>query len=283
MRRSAIAVAVVATVLGVIVATVVLGRGDSGDGTAVATTAPAPPTKPRPRPKPATGRPTTDTIPILMYHVIADPPAEAPFPELYVSSGAFAGEVALARGPRLPRGHAAGRLRPLAARAPATAPSDRRIVRRRLPQPVRDRRADPATARLARGTQPGGAEHGAVLGDLATPGAHAHRSGLGARRTHADAPRPDDTRPGRARAGGLRLAGRSTRHVRRAGRASSVTPPAGSTTPLSAAVRSAGYLGATTTAPGLATPGDLFRLNRVRVDRSDGVAGLAAKLKTLGS
>ena len=46
---------------------------------------------------------------------------------------------------------------------------------------------------------------------------------------------------------------------------------------------SAGYLGATTTAPGLATPADMFRLNRVRVDRSDGVAGLAAKLASLGA
>ena len=50
-----------------------------------------------------------------------------------------------------------------------------------------------------------------------------------------------------------------------------------------AAVRSAGYLGATTTAPGLATPADIFRLNRVRVDRSDGVAGLAAKLARCGA
>jgi hypothetical protein len=50
-----------------------------------------------------------------------------------------------------------------------------------------------------------------------------------------------------------------------------------------AAVRSAGYLGATTTEPGLATPADAFRLNRVRVDRSDGVAGLAAKLRAVGA
>jgi peptidoglycan/xylan/chitin deacetylase (PgdA/CDA1 family) len=50
-----------------------------------------------------------------------------------------------------------------------------------------------------------------------------------------------------------------------------------------AAVEAAGYLGATTTAPGLATPADLFRLNRVRVDRSDGVAGLAAKLHAAGA
>jgi len=49
------------------------------------------------------------------------------------------------------------------------------------------------------------------------------------------------------------------------------------------AVRSAGYSGATTTAPGLATPADMFRLNRVRVDRSDGVAGLAAKLHAAGA
>jgi hypothetical protein len=49
------------------------------------------------------------------------------------------------------------------------------------------------------------------------------------------------------------------------------------------AVRAAGFLGATTTAPGLATPADMFRLNRVRVDRSDGVAGLAAKLHAAGA
>src|SRR6188508_966940 len=99
MRRSAIAVAVVAAVLGIIPGAVVLAHRDSGDSDAVATTAPtttAPTVAPQPPPppRPATGRPTDDPIPILMYHVIADPPADAPFPELYVSGDAFAGQIA---------------------------------------------------------------------------------------------------------------------------------------------------------------------------------------------
>jgi peptidoglycan/xylan/chitin deacetylase (PgdA/CDA1 family) len=48
-----------------------------------------------------------------------------------------------------------------------------------------------------------------------------------------------------------------------------------------AAVRRAGYLGATTTNYGLATPRDLFTLKRVRVNGSDGTAGFAAKLRGL--
>jgi len=50
-----------------------------------------------------------------------------------------------------------------------------------------------------------------------------------------------------------------------------------------AAVQHAGYLGATTTNYGLARPGDPFTLDRVRVNGSDGVKGLAAKLAALSS
>jgi peptidoglycan/xylan/chitin deacetylase (PgdA/CDA1 family) len=47
-----------------------------------------------------------------------------------------------------------------------------------------------------------------------------------------------------------------------------------------AAVRRAGYLGATTTVEGLSSPADgMWTLRRVRVNRSDGIAGLAAKLR----
>jgi peptidoglycan/xylan/chitin deacetylase (PgdA/CDA1 family) len=49
-----------------------------------------------------------------------------------------------------------------------------------------------------------------------------------------------------------------------------------------AAVRRAGYLGATTTNYGLARPNDLYTLNRIRVNGSDGVAGFAHKLEGLG-
>lgn len=48
-----------------------------------------------------------------------------------------------------------------------------------------------------------------------------------------------------------------------------------------AAVRAAGYLGATTTDPGLATAGELFTLKRIRVQGSDGLAGFAAKIRAL--
>jgi peptidoglycan/xylan/chitin deacetylase (PgdA/CDA1 family) len=42
---------------------------------------------------PATGRPGTDSVPILMYHVIAPPPAGAPFPGLYVPAPEFAQQM----------------------------------------------------------------------------------------------------------------------------------------------------------------------------------------------
>lgn len=45
------------------------------------------------------------------------------------------------------------------------------------------------------------------------------------------------------------------------------------------AVRRAGYLGATTTLDGLGKPSEPYELRRVRVSRSDGVAGFAAKLE----
>ena len=42
---------------------------------------------------PATGHPGTATVPVLMYHVIAPPPAGAPFPGLYVTPQDFAAEM----------------------------------------------------------------------------------------------------------------------------------------------------------------------------------------------
>jgi peptidoglycan/xylan/chitin deacetylase (PgdA/CDA1 family) len=42
---------------------------------------------------PGTGRPGTEAVPILMYHVIAAPPAGAPFPGLYVVPSEFAAQM----------------------------------------------------------------------------------------------------------------------------------------------------------------------------------------------
>jgi peptidoglycan/xylan/chitin deacetylase (PgdA/CDA1 family) len=48
------------------------------------------------------------------------------------------------------------------------------------------------------------------------------------------------------------------------------------------AVRAAGFLGATTTEPGLADLSEPFTLDRVRVDGGDGARDLAAKLQVSG-
>jgi peptidoglycan/xylan/chitin deacetylase (PgdA/CDA1 family) len=49
------------------------------------------------------------------------------------------------------------------------------------------------------------------------------------------------------------------------------------------AVRDAGYLGATTTDEGLASKSEMFTLKRIRVDGSDGVSGLERKLGDAGA
>ncbi len=41
----------------------------------------------------ATGKPGTATVPVLMYHVINPPPANAPYPGLYVPAGEFAAQM----------------------------------------------------------------------------------------------------------------------------------------------------------------------------------------------
>ncbi len=49
------------------------------------------------------------------------------------------------------------------------------------------------------------------------------------------------------------------------------------------AVRDAGYLGATTTDEGLAAKSEMYTLKRIRVDGSDGVSGLERKLQQAGA
>jgi peptidoglycan/xylan/chitin deacetylase (PgdA/CDA1 family) len=50
-----------------------------------------------------------------------------------------------------------------------------------------------------------------------------------------------------------------------------------------AAVRQAGYLGATTTQEGLASKDEMFKLRRIRIDGSDGVPGMESKLAAAGA
>ena len=49
---------------------------------------------------------------------------------------------------------------------------------------------------------------------------------------------------------------------------------------LAAAVKDAGYKGATTVDEGLATPDEPFKLKRIRINGDDGVEGFASKMQS---
>ncbi len=285
MRRSAIAVAVGATVLGVIAGAVVLAHRGSGNGSAVATTAPTPtPTatpKPRPPQNPATGRPTDDPVPILMYHIIADPPADAPFPELYVSGNAFGGQIAWLAA----HGFHGVTLQDV---------YDHWRIGLRLP-------THPIVVSFDDGYHSQFATAAPILHGHGWPGVlnlevrNMKRSwGLSPHQVRLlisagwELDAHTLTHPDLTKIGAAQLT-REVNGSRVVLRARFDVPvnffcyPAGRLDDtVVAAVRAAGYLGATTTAPGVATPSDLFRLERVRVGRSDGVAGLIAKLHAAG-
>jgi peptidoglycan/xylan/chitin deacetylase (PgdA/CDA1 family) len=285
MPRSAIAAAVVAAFLGAAGALALGGCSDSGDGTAVATTAPATTTQPAhespPHEKPATGRPTDDPIPILMYHVIADPPAGAPFPELYVSGAAFAGQVAWLAA----HGYHAVTLQ--------DAYDHWRIGQVLPTHPIVISFDDGYHSQFATAA-PALRRHG-WPGVLNLEVRNTERSwGLSPRQVQLliaagwelgahTLTHPDLTKVDAAQLEHEVSGSRAALRARYGVPVNFFCYPAGRLNDtVVAAVRSAGYLGATTTEPGLATPGDPFRLNRVRVDRSDGVAGLAAKLHAAG-
>ena len=284
MRRwvTGAAVGAGAILVGVGAAVVLMG-GDPERGGVATTTAPSISTPQRPAKavRQPPGAPTSDPVPILMYHVIADPPADAPYPELYVSGPAFAAQMGwLAR-----HGFHAVTLRAVA---------DHWRLSRRLPaHPIvvsfddgyRSQFATAAPA-LRRHGWPGvinlevrnttdfwglpPPQVRLLIADGWEVAAHSL--------TH-----PDLTQIGaeqlRREVAGSRAALHTMFHVP----VDFFCYPSGRLDDrVVAAVKKAGYMGATTTAPGLARPTDMFRLARVRVDRSDGVAGLAAKLRAAG-
>lgn len=224
-------------------------------------------------------KPSGSPVPILMYHVIADPPRDAPYPELYVSERDFAGQMrwlarhgyrAVTQRQVWNHWHRGGALPP----KPVVISFDDgyRSV------------ADAAWPHLQRQSWPG------VL-NLTVKNLHVSGglSQYNVRRlladgwelashtlTHPDLPSLD--------------ASALTREVSRSRavlRAKFGVPvdffcyPAGRyDARVIRAVRRAGYLGATTTVDGLARPAHPYELRRVRVSGSDGVSGLAEKLQS---
>jgi peptidoglycan/xylan/chitin deacetylase (PgdA/CDA1 family) len=219
-------------------------------------------------------------VPILMYHVISSPPANAPYPELYVPRASFAAEVGwLAR-----RGYHAVTLqevfdswrgaRTLPAKPIVLSFDDGYLSDVTNALPVLRARHWPGVLNLevanlkpVWGIRPPGVRK------LIRAGWEIDAHTL----TH-----PDLTAVGAAQlrdeVAGSRAAIRNAFHVP----VNFFCYPAGRyNDTVIAAVQAAGYLGATTTSYGLAKPAELYTLARVRINGTDSISAFGSKLEAL--
>jgi peptidoglycan/xylan/chitin deacetylase (PgdA/CDA1 family) len=229
----------------------------------------------------STGKPDRRAVPVLMYHVIADPPASAPYPDLYIRRDelraqvrwlAAAGYEAVTLGRVFDAWHGRATLPP----RPIVLTFDdgyRSHVTAALP--ILAARHWPGVLNLdvSNLAPPWGVGLTGVRKLIAAGWAvDAHSL------THADL----------ALASGATLTQEISGSRREILRLFGVLPrffcyPAGRyDAEAVAAVKAAGYEGATTTEPGLARPDEPFTLERIRMDRGDGAAGLARKLARAG-
>jgi len=230
---------------------------------------------------PAAGGSAPRAVPILMYHVLAPALPTAPYPDLYVKPADFAGEVDwLAR-----HGYRAVTLRQVfdAWRGAAKLPpkpivfsfDDGYLSQVRVAAPVLARHHWPGVLNLeVRNLQPVWGIRPPGVRKLIALGWEIDAHTL----THPDLTTVDDARL-KQEIAGSRAAIRREFHVP----VDFFCYPSGRYDDrVIAAVQAAGFLGATSTNYGLARPADLYHLDRVRVNGSDGVRGFAAKLEALG-
>jgi peptidoglycan/xylan/chitin deacetylase (PgdA/CDA1 family) len=95
VRSRLLALAALVAFLGGGTAAALVATGSSGGGSGSSTTTakkPVPHKKNAPEPRIVQG-PHDSPVPILMYHVLAEPPASAPYPHLYVPPAEFEQEV----------------------------------------------------------------------------------------------------------------------------------------------------------------------------------------------
>ena len=219
-------------------------------------------------------------VPILMYHVVADPRPDAPYPQLFVSATDFAGQMRwLAR-----HGYQPVTLRavwdhwhrgaPLPKRPIVVSFDDgyRSVAHAALP-PMRERGWPGVLNLTVKNLRVAGGLSRRQVRRLIAAGWEIDAHTL----THPDLTSIDDGELAHEVAG-------SRRELRRlfGVPVDFFCYPGGRyDARVIAAVRRAGYLGATTTLEGLAEPSKPYELRRVRVSRSDGVAGFATKLERL--
>ena len=221
-------------------------------------------------------------VPILMYHLINDPPDGAPLPELYVSKADFAGQMRWLKA----KGYTAvtlQRVYDLWTKGVALPP--RPVVLtfddgyRSIwanARPILRQMRWPALLYLQlsmlQNTSEGGISADQVR-DLLAAGWELESHTI----THPDLTTLDDAQLT------AELVDSRREIRRRFGRpARFFCYPAGRyDARVIDAVRRAGYVTATTTQEGNAGPDQLMTLNRVRIDRSDGVDGFAEKMEAL--
>jgi peptidoglycan/xylan/chitin deacetylase (PgdA/CDA1 family) len=217
-----------------------------------------------------------------MYHVIAPPPAAAPYPDLYVRPRDFARQVGwlAAHGYRAVTLRQAydswhGR-RTLEGRPVVISFDDGYRSQFRYALPVLRRRGWPGVLNLEvrNLTRSWGLSRRKVKAMI-----HVGWEVDSHTLTHPDLTTLDARRL-RAEVGGSRSELQRLFHVP----VDFFCYPSGRyDTAVVVAVQAAGYLGATTTRYGLANPSQPFALSRVRVNGSDGTSGLAGKLHALGA
>jgi peptidoglycan/xylan/chitin deacetylase (PgdA/CDA1 family) len=224
-------------------------------------------------------------VPILMYHVTTDPPANAPFPDLYVRASEFqeqlqalrdAGYVAVTQQEVWDFWHRAG---PLPARAVVVSIDDGYHSNYANARPILRRLGWPAVLNLKIGNlhEPTYGLTPGQVRELLAEGWEVDSHTI----DHSDLTTVDPAQ----------LAFEVVESRRRLQRAFGIPVnffcyPAGRyDDAVVAAVEQAGYLGATTVNPGLAEPdeGARFTLNRVRVNAGVSGASLVSQLQALGA
>jgi peptidoglycan/xylan/chitin deacetylase (PgdA/CDA1 family) len=293
-RRRVLAIAAAVVALAVVVVVVALVAGGSEDGQERPASSPGAareerrevggaPARPEARPETRVSPSRRDRpVPILMYHAVNEPPPGAGLPELYVAKDDFEAQMRWLKA----RGYSAVTMQQVydlwkkgvaLPRRPVVVSFDdgyRSVWTNALP--IMKRRGLPGVLNLELSqltkTDEGGIAEEQVR-DLMAAGWEIDSHTV----SHPDLTSLDDA--------GLRreLVGSRRRIRRKFGRpASFFCYPAGRYDPrIVAAVKAAGYLAATTTNFGNAGPNQLFTLNRVRIDRSDGVDGFIRKMRAL--
>jgi peptidoglycan/xylan/chitin deacetylase (PgdA/CDA1 family) len=280
MRRRIVLIAAVGLAAGSVVLLAVLsthGGSQPARSTAREATRTAPKRKPRP---PRLRGPHDHPVPILMYHVIGPRPARAPFPELYVSRTDFACELRWLASHRYHavtlydvyeywHGHLALPRKPVVLTFDDGYRGDFTIA-----DPLLRARGWPGVLNLEVAKVVHGDLTPRMIRRLLADGWELASHTL----THSDLTALDSRRLEHEVAG-------SRRWLRRwfGVDVDFFCYPSGQyNRGVIAAVRASGYLGATTTQPGLARRGSPFTLSRIRIDAHDGVRGLAEKLAHAG-